>query len=398
MRKLLAVILTSLILLLTVVPVFSATSPSDLNKIILGLKKEIQTLKNHLEGKNKTIINLNKQISQQKADLKALQISNGKLITELKQVQSDLERLRASKLESRFRDEVVDGNQIIRVSPEENSVFKYSYYIFIPSTAMDTKSEVYLMGESNNTGIGSERVADIKVYESLATNRTQIAQLCMDLGIIYVMPTFPRVDMTYTHQLTEDAMRLPTGQKHSRLDQQFVAILDDARAVLTNHYKYKIKDKYFAFGFSASAHFADKVTAMYPSKFKAVAFGGYNSLPLYPLKSIDGTPLNFPLGVNNFAEFGLTFSESDYRALPRFMAMGQQDTNDTAKAQDCFRPEMMQVIQNVLGSDMQGNRFESVQKVMKDFPNVIVNRYADMGHYIGLKMRQDLVTFFKANM
>ncbi|MFM9597871.1 hypothetical protein ACKI1O_52305, partial [Streptomyces scabiei] len=78
---------------------------------------------------------------------------------------------------------------------------------------------------------------------------------------------------------------------------------------------------------------------------KLVVAGGINGILMLPVSSLNEQELNYPLGVNDIeAITGKSFDHSTWAALPQFLFMGANDTNDAAEYNDAYSDLERQII------------------------------------------------------
>ena len=95
------------------------------------------------------------------------------------------------------------------------------------------------------------------------------------LGVPLLVPVFPRPMSDWkidTHALDKETMAVGGGPLH-RLDQQLVAMIDDARARLGER-GYEIGERAMFTGFSASGTFVNRFVMPHPDRVLATAAGG----------------------------------------------------------------------------------------------------------------------------
>ena len=290
-----------------------------------------------------------------------------------------------------------NGEQLILVNADPAKGFNYAYYLYIPS-GVDKTKPIRLIVEPNNNGRPND---DQSIFDK---NAKEIASLynghniAVSLKIPILVPAFPRPMEAYTHDLGRTTILISSGSL-KRIDLQLVAMIKDAQKSM-KLVDITVQDKVFLNGFSASSHFANRFALMHPEIVRAVATGGINSLPIIPAASIQETKLRFPIGIADLKDItGIDFNMNEYKKISQFIFMGGNDTNDTAKAGDCFEDQDRTVIYSLLGEKMVPDRFTKIQEIFKQFELPIqFHTYQGIGHELPGYLWTDLNSFFSANM
>ena len=288
----------------------------------------------------------------------------------------------------------------VYVKPRPDLGFNYGYYIIIPDN-MDIEKTKHMLFEGCNFGFASEKVAPVLLSEHIYTYGG--FQLSKELKIPYVVPVVPRVTrgteaFVYTHDLGSATINISETSKMHRIDRQVVCMIQYSQRVLSEQFGIHVNSKVLMYGYSASAHFGDRISMLYPDIVSASCFGGYNSIPILPIKAIGDTVFDYPLGVNNYNKLtGTDFDLNKYTNISRMYFMGELDNNDNINALDCFNYYESSVIANKLGKDMIKERFAKTSEIISEVsPNTIFNMYSYAGHS-GLSGQAftDVLKFFR---
>ncbi len=276
--------------------------------------------------------------------------------------------------------------------------FNFPFYLFIPEGA-STEDVLTLIVEPNNSGFvdddfqkhreKAERIARLDFYMGnyLSTN----------LGQPLMVPVFPRSRSQweiYTHSLDRDAM-LQKGNSLERIDKQLIQMIDEAKSELET-LGYRVEERVFMTGFSASGTFANRFTALHPEKVKAVAAGGINGLLIMPMDSLESRPLNYPIGVNDFNMLtGEDFKTREFINTPQFLFMGERDENDAIPFEDGYNKEERELIFELLGEQMMPNRWQAcIKAYQSNGVNAIFKTYKETGHEQTSEIKGDVLKFF----
>lgn len=291
------------------------------------------------------------------------------------------------------------GNDIIEVESNTARGFNFPYFLFVPDTA-DRSRELHLFVETNNTGTGSD---DFDVHRKKALDlvkRSYPNRIARELSVPLLVPVFPRPRtnwQAYTHALDRDTLEINEG-KLKRIDLQLIAMIDHAFELLRAN-GFKIHDKVFMHGFSASAKFCNRFTFLHPERVKAAAAGGVNGIPTLPVGTRNGHTLPFPIGIADIETFtGRPFDEQAHRQIPQYIYMGYMDRNDTLPSRDAWSEKEANIIREAIAEKMMPDRWQICQTIYREkLPCAQCVTYNGVAHGIKDEMESDLVKFFKAN-
>ncbi len=291
------------------------------------------------------------------------------------------------------------GDDILQIEAREAKSFNFPFYLFIPK-GIDKGKPVYMLVETNNTGTASD---DFEVHRARAFKLAEdsyAAQMARQLGIPLLVPTFPRPRTNwwaYTHALDIDTLEITEG-KLKRIDLQLTAMIKYAQELLRTN-GFKINDKVFMHGFSASAKFCNRYSFLHPEMVKAVAAGGVNGLPTLPVRQWNGCELPFPIGIAGIEKYiDGPFNEEAFSKVAHYIYMGSLDRNDTLPSRDAWREDEAEIIKKVLAEKMMPDRWELTQKIYSGQKlNAQLVTYSGVTHAIKKEMQDDVINFFKAN-
>jgi predicted esterase len=289
------------------------------------------------------------------------------------------------------------SDTIIKIEANPELGFNYPYLLRIPKGLNQNKSQ-YLLVETNNTGDIKD---SLSFHEKAAyfqiTQKSIGIGICQELKTPFLIPVFPRPEKEwniYTHMLDRDAIMLKKGEM-KRLDLQLIAMVENAKTVLKK-FQIMTKDKFFMTGFSSSGNFANRFTLIHPNLIAGTATGGINSIPILCAEKLDGQELDYPIGTHDFEMlFGSKFSLDEFKKVPQFIYMGQNDTNDAVLFDDGYSLSERDIIFKVLGKKMIPDRFKTCESVFKQNKvNCIFKVYPNLGHEINEKVYDDVLGFF----
>lgn len=274
--------------------------------------------------------------------------------------------------------------------------FYHDYILFIPKET-PFHEKTHLLVEPNNTGRPSDSIEVHKKYAiDLASVSSVGNNVSTMLKIPLLVPIFPRPakqELIYTHALDRDVI-LEKSPELERLDLQLLAMISDAKMVLSRM-DIQVDSKVFMNGFSASATFTNRFSFLHPEAVRALAIGGFNGELMLPQNKINGTKLNYPLGLNDFSDlFNKKFDIDSYKQIPQFIYMGKLDENDAVQFEDAYSENERQIINNNIGKKVQ-ERYLICQKLYQEkniFPNF--KTYENVGHWTTSDINFEVIKFF----
>jgi hypothetical protein len=294
-----------------------------------------------------------------------------------------------------------NGKALIEIPAAPDKGFHFPYVLFIPKTG-EGKPSSYLLVEPNNTGRVSD---DFEVHRTAAISLARDSSVgnfvAAKLGLPLVVPVFPRpgsLDQLYTHSLDRDSILLSEGPM-KRLDLQLIAMVKDARERLAAMGR-PVNQKILLNGFSASGLFANRFTFLHPEAVAAAAYGGVNAFIMLPIAELDSQPLNFPLGLADFAKIaGHPFDRTAYQAVPQFAYMGEKDENDAVVHSDAYSEEDQALVFKLLGRTLIPDRWKAVEAVyQKEHLPVQFKTYQGIGHGTDGTINREVAEFYRGVM
>ena len=211
-----------------------------------------------------------------------------------------------------------------RISANSAKQFFWPYYLYIPP---NIKSPAVLLVQPNNTGTVSD---DPTVHDASARALIEGTRSWADeLGVPYLVPTFPRpasLAVGYTHALDRDAL-LATVPEYRRIDLQLIAMIGDARSVLSGK-GISVATKVFMVGMSASGSFVSRFAMLHPDMLRAASVGAPGFGPIVPVSSWTGQRLPYPEGIADLVDLGgSSFDVPTFRTVALQLYVGDEDYN-----------------------------------------------------------------------
>lgn len=214
--------------------------------------------------------------------------------------------------------------QVSKIAADPQKGFQWPYYLYRPAKV---KQPALLMVEPNNSGRTDD---DPAVHDALAQSliNSEIPW-ADDLGVPYLVPTFPRPDIsgTYTHALDRNTI-LTTYPGLQRIDLQLIAMARDARARLAAS-GINVDPKFFMIGASASGSFVSRFVMLHPDVVKAASIGTPGFGPIVPIASFNGQTLPYPYGIADLEQLvGTKFDQQSFQNVPLQVWGGDADYNE----------------------------------------------------------------------
>ena len=287
---------------------------------------------------------------------------------------------------------------LLKMAPAPEKGFEFPYYLFVPQGLVPDADRQMLV-EMNNTGTTSD---DFQVHDEKAerlARSSYVNRMARELATPLLVPVFPRPReqwQIYTHSLDEDTLRVRCGPLE-RIDLQLIRMIRDAQDLLRRN-GVAVRDKVLMHGYSASGTFTNRFAILHPQVVQAVAAGGVNGIPTFPIPQWHDTVLPFPVGIADLSELaGIDFDEQAYKQVSQYIYMGYLDRNDTTLSRDTYCEEHAQLIRSLIGADMD-KRWLVSQSIYRELgiPAQCVT-YNGAGHEIKSEMIEDVVAFFRAN-
>jgi|GEM_PF-1329369 len=291
------------------------------------------------------------------------------------------------------------GDDVVQVKADTQAGFNFPFYLFVPE-GINKDQKTRLLVESNNTGTTSD---ELEVHQERAlrlVSKDYPNKIARQMRIPLLVPVFPRPRtnwQAYTHALDRDTLEIEDGEL-KRIDLQLTAMIKYAQEFLRIN-GFRIDDRVFMHGFSASAKFCNRYSFLHPEMVKAVASGGVNGLPTLPVSEWNECELPFPIGTAGIERFtGKAFNEKAFRQVAHYIYMGAFDRNDTLPSRDAWSEEEADIIKKALAEKMMPDRWELTQKIYKDQDiNAQCVTYNGISHKIEAEMLGDVIKFFEAN-
>lgn len=220
---------------------------------------------------------------------------------------------------------------------------------------------------------------------------------------VLLVPVIPRPEIKYDYAVaipwyvlgdfTASFLQRPDERVNSMIDQLYNDLWNDG---------YNVQKKVFIDGFSAGAMFAQRYALLNPDRIQALAAGQCGGALTLPESLYDSTPMNWPVGVNDFDSLvGNEFNQDKYKTVPQFIYIGDQDnTNSTLFWASDYNEVWRTYSQIVFLNNTFGNsdpiRLQNQVKYLNNlgYNNIIFKLYPGVGHQWTEEMWNDFLAFF----
>lgn len=285
---------------------------------------------------------------------------------------------------------------VIKIDAHPELGFNFAYYLRIPK-GLNKEQIQYLLVETNNSGV-NDTLSFHEKETYLETIRNSLgASLCSNLKVPFLIPIFPRPAKEwelYTHAFDRDVASIKEGAM-KRLDLQLIAMIEHSKTVLKK-YGIATKDKFLMNGFSASGTFANRFTLIHPTLVAGTACGGINAIPILCVNKLEKTELKYPIGISDFEQlFGTSVNLEEYKKVPQFIYMGENDKNDAVLFDDAYSKAERKLIFKLLGQQLIPDRFSKCESIyIENKVNSTFKVYPGIGHQTDRKVLNEVVDFF----
>ena len=209
---------------------------------------------------------------------------------------------------------------------EANDTIPYHWFTYVPTSISKDEPAYILL-----TGIR----AGFDTYDALTEIaggeiqwRTQIAE---ENRYILLVPHIPRrrTPHIYAAAFDRQVFLHSTDAFYQRPDIKVNLMIDTLISQLRTD-GYDVQEQVFLEGFSVGGMFAQRYALLHPERVKAIAAGHCGGVITLPESHYNGTPIIWPIGINDFAPLvGDEFRRDTYEEVPQFIYIGEQDLGPT---------------------------------------------------------------------
>jgi len=323
-------------------------------------------------------------------------------------------------------DTVTIQEELIEVESKPEEGFHWNYFLYIPETFSRENTADYtnhMLVIQNYPGVSD----DPDVFQEAAKSRIDVNyRIPQNLGVPVLVPAYPRpetidgspkpAEYHYTNRLDRNTLSLHlhdgVKEKYHRIDKQLDAMIDHALDLLAQN-EIRLSEQVFMYGFSATAHFANRFIKIHPERVQASVSGGIAVITL-PEYYRNGVDLNFPVGVYDLDELADTQFDIDaYQDIPQFIHRGKEDygfdplaadnTIDDTEAEKYKEAVETIAVDNELkyteeGKQIYIDRMNKVEEIYNE--NNIPAQfkfYEGVEHEMTGEILDDVIEFFKKN-
>lgn len=269
------------------------------------------------------------------------------------------------------------SSKVYKVSAWPQAGYNYDYYIYIPDSYAELKPSKIL---AISIASGGEMGKGPEYYSEWAKNVVTVdgqweTIIANKLGTPLVYPAFDRPANTSAQGLTRGSM-LTKNDRISRLDLQFIAMIEDAKKFLFDSFDMSFDFKFLLAGYSMSGSFAMYFTFMHPELVQAAAYGGVSCWHMLPY-TVAGksTKLIYPVGVSDLESItGKDFDRDLYLSVPKLYFEGEADKSDITQFSGLFPDTMQTWFYRYFGSKLDV-RWGNMVKVVSENNNIEMARY-----------------------
>jgi hypothetical protein len=172
----------------------------------------------------------------------------------------------------------------------------------------------------------------------------------------------------------------------------------DRRRLSTNGWQ--TSERVILTGFSASATFVTRFTALHLSSVQAVAAGGLNGFVILPLSGLAGATLDFPLGVADVAAYtSQPFQRTTWNRIPQYLFMGAEDANDAVLFDDSHSSKERELVFRLLGRTMLPARWDACRRMYGEPAGLPYSSpMSALGHGTNGVVHSDVAKFFSTKL
>lgn len=226
--------------------------------------------------------------------------------------------------------------RVRRVEPNPEYGFHHPYFLATPESYR--KGQVPLLLEMNNADETLSREEEIKRAKGQVRGlNSHGAWLSEELGIPHLKPIFPEnpeqgpIEDKHEISMLDRSAMLLDGTDLDRVDLQLLRMADHAKeTILANEIANlddsTLHEKFVMYGNSSEGVSAERMAAMHPKEFLAIAAAGLNGMALLPLEELGGRTLNYHVGIADFESIiGKSYDAAAHDHVNLFLIQGGAD-------------------------------------------------------------------------
>ena len=285
-----------------------------------------------------------------------------------------------------------------------NSSEKYSYFYYIPRTALN-RNFIHILLYTHSSP-QEDTYADMEEYVK-NFEIPRIKSYCHNYGYALMIIVTPRLwgsypNFTMNSQAMNRYVMFDNDFDNSsfdffkRPDLEFIKKINNFKQIFTNA-SFNCDKKIYIGGFSNGGFQANRFTILHPDQVSATAIGAAGAY-IYPLKTINGTELTYPVGISDVGLLnGTNYDLNLFKKIPHLIFIGENDTNplnDPVGKADNFDDEQSDIINLYFGTN-QVERAENYSLYLSSIGmNCQFNKYKNIGHDFTSEMLIAMFEFF----
>ncbi len=287
-----------------------------------------------------------------------------------------------------------------------NPTEKYSYFSYIPSSALKRSSIRILLYTHGSPQVDTYAEMENYVRDS---EIPRVKPFCDQYGYALIIVVTPRLWGEYpNYTMNSQAMNRfvmfdndfdePSFEFYKRPDTEFNKIIENFKQVFSNA-SYKYDEKVYIGGFSNGGLQANRFSILHPNQIAATAIGAAGGY-IYPLDSLNETELIYPVGISDVESIvGTNYNLNQFKSIPHLIFIGENDVNpenDPVGLGD-FDAEYLDFINSNFGSN-QLERAENYSIYLSSIGmNCQFDKYIGLGHEYNNEMIESMFEFFDQN-
>ncbi len=217
-------------------------------------------------------------------------------------------------------------NEIVYNPPTEN--VKYSYYYFIPVSALERNPvRIMFLGHGNPNATYDELELDV---QHMINSFSPYAQQYRYALLSMVIPGNAGPDCYFsspqgmTEFMFDDVLNTEECSLYYRIDLEYRKVIDNFLSLLES-YGHVPYQKVFMTGFSNGGLQTNRLTFLHTDLIAAAAIGAAG-LYTYPIDNWNGTVMDYPIGTADIDSLTSMYSFNFLKLIPHFIFVGENDT------------------------------------------------------------------------
>ncbi len=300
------------------------------------------------------------------------------------------------------------------IEPDPDSGFYHPYLLYYPDVSRTFERPLYVEPLNNREATSRKDV----IRQLVSTVGGPVFAGARQNGYPGIIPGFPRTPndgpdyiqtlalpsyrselFSENYQLNELATESFSAESLTRIDEQLLAMITDAKSRLESE-PYPVADKIHMSGFSASTTFSNRFAFLYPDKVRTLTTGGSCVLPI-PKATVEETSLPYPLGTADYTQLtGKEFDRDSWGNINRYIYVGREDqplpSTDPTSYYNSGRYE--DKVEAVFGVNRVTERFQFVKSQYNEVSDSSTFEiYDGIGHNVDDRMEDAIVDFHQEN-